>query len=271
MSSNGEVKARRSVDAASSFLAPHLPGIRASALLMLLFLVVYGGTNWFVTSRGEFSCIGLPWERSIPYLPWMLVPYLSLGVLFLVTPLLCRDDADRRLYCRRVALSMLVAAFFFLLMPLELDFPKRHASHWVLYALDLVDAIDPPHNLFPSLHVALAMLAGVHIGRRLNGWWRAAFVAWIVLVIASTVLTHRHHVLDALGGAALGLAALAIVRERRSAAPSAVPLLGRLADRLRSVEVAEVGVPGPVARSRTRDGTESVGRRRSTGAVTRRR
>jgi membrane-associated phospholipid phosphatase len=46
---------------------------------------------------------------------------------------------------------------------------------------------------------------------------RILYVLWLVVVCASTVLTHRHHLLDVAGGIAITLAAR---RLRRAAAPS---------------------------------------------------
>lgn len=185
---------------------------RAVGVITLLFLVVYGGTNAIVTSRGEFSTIGFDWERHIPFLWWMLVPYLSIEFLFLAAPFLCRSDDERRVLVQRITFSICTAAFFFLVIPLELSFPKRHATNWFDFALALVDSVDPPHNLFPSLHVALALVIGAHYVTWTRGWRRGAVVIWFVLIGVSTVLTHRHHVADFVGGAALGVAAVALFR-----------------------------------------------------------
>jgi membrane-associated phospholipid phosphatase len=41
---------------------------------------------------------------------------------------------------------------------------------------------------------------------------RRAYLAWLVVVCASTVLTHRHHLLDVVSGLALAFATPALLR-----------------------------------------------------------
>ncbi len=186
--------------------------LRASMGLSLLFLVVYGGSNWCATSQGRFGCVGMDWERSLPYLPWLLLPYLSLGPIFAAAPFLCRTDGERRTLVRRLTFTILVAAIVFVMAPMELSFPRRTATTWIEFGLGIVDMVDPPHNLFPSLHVALAVVLAAHAAGWTRGPARLVAMAWFALIVLSTLLTHRHHLADVAGGLLLGGAALAMFR-----------------------------------------------------------
>jgi len=61
-----------------------------------------------------------------------------------------------------------------------------------------------PHNLFPTLHIALAMILADVYGRHTRGVVRILSYAWFVLIGASTVLTWQHHLVDLAGGLMLG-------------------------------------------------------------------
>jgi membrane-associated phospholipid phosphatase len=75
-----------------------------------------------------------------------------------------------------------------------------------------------PHNLVPSLHVAASILLIAALWRALTPVWiRAGLLLWGVLLCASVVLVHQHHLLDVLGGWLLGLAAFRLVYVRQAA------------------------------------------------------
>ena len=73
-----------------------------------------------------------------------------------------------------------------------------------LRALAYYYEIDPPVNLFPSLHCANAVLAAcmAHKLSRRAGWLISACA---LLVVLSVVLVKQHYVADAVAGVALAL------------------------------------------------------------------
>ena len=46
------------------------------------FLVVYGGCNWITAQRHDVGTIFFEWERLIPFVPLMIVPYMSIDLFF---------------------------------------------------------------------------------------------------------------------------------------------------------------------------------------------
>ena len=66
----------------------------SAALLSLLFVVVYGGTNWFTAQRPatQVTTWYFDWELAvIPFVPLLIVPYMSIDLFFVAAPFLCRD------------------------------------------------------------------------------------------------------------------------------------------------------------------------------------
>ena len=64
---------------------------------------------------------------------------------------------------------------------------------------------DEPHNLVPSLHIAYSTTVFLYLWKKSVGHWRTAFIIWTVAIYASVVLTHQHHIIDIVTGAALSL------------------------------------------------------------------
>jgi protein-tyrosine phosphatase/membrane-associated phospholipid phosphatase len=196
-----------------------MPAAATSALLSLLFVVVYGGTNWLTAQRPDVGTWCFPWESAvIPFVPGLIVPYMSIDLFFVAAPFLCRNARERHVFARRVVFSVLVAAAFFLLVPLKLAWPERPHVRGLFG--DLVEAsctaplvMEYPHNLFPSLHVALCLILAELYGRHTRGALRVVSYSWFVLVGVSTVLTWQHHLVDVAGGLALAGFAFHCCRE----------------------------------------------------------
>ncbi len=198
--------------------------------LSLLFVVVYGGTNWLTAHRpaAQVDTWCFSWEATaIPFVSAGIVPYMSIDLLFFLAPFLCRTDRERRVLARRVVFSILMAAVFFLLVPLKLTWQPRPATDgWfgvlVERSCSAPFLMEYPHNLFPALHVTLAILLADVYGRATGRLLRVGCYVWFSLIILSTVLTWQHHVIDVLGGAMLAGFACFLFRDSVPATPRAV-------------------------------------------------
>ncbi len=200
---------------------------RTSVLLSLLFLVVYGGTNWFTAQRpdADVRTWYFAWELTvIPYVPLLIVPYMSIDLLFFLAPFLCRDEREMRVFARRVVFSILVAAIFFLVLPLKLAWPERpRVGGWFGDFVELSCTapflMDYPHNLFPALHIALCIILADAYARHTRGIVRALAHVWFALIALSTVFTWQHHLVDIAGGVVLAGFAFYLFRESDARLP----------------------------------------------------
>ena len=177
-----------------------------SALLCVLFIVVYGGTNWLTSLRDDVPSVYFEFERRIPFVAAFILPYLSIDLFFIAAPFLCRGDRERRSLAKRLAAAILIAGTCFLLFPLRFAFERPQTGGWAGVIFDYFRQLDQPFNQFPSLHIALQIILLPVYVRRTRGLLRALVIAWFGLIAASTVLTYQHHVIDIVGGAVLGLA-----------------------------------------------------------------
>jgi protein-tyrosine phosphatase len=168
--------------------------------LSLLFLVVYGGCIWITSQRVNVGSLYLEWERKIPFVPFFILPYMSIDLFFIAAPFLCRTDGELKIFSKRVAAAILIGGFCFLLFPLRFAFPRPEASGWLGALFDWFRSMDAPFNLLPSLHAALCLLLVDLYARNLRGVFRVAVLIWFVLIGVSPLLTYQHHVIDIAGG-----------------------------------------------------------------------
>jgi membrane-associated phospholipid phosphatase len=192
-----------------------------SVLLSVLFVIVYGGTNWFTAQRPseDIQTWYWGWELTlIPYVPLLVVPYMSMDLFFFMATFLCRDERELRTFARRVVFSIMTAAVCFLWMPLKLDWPQRpRVQGWfgefIEQSYSAPFLMEYPHNLFPSLHIALCMIVASVYARHTRGIIQVLLCIWFSLIGISTLLTWQHHLVDIAGGLLLGGFAFYFFRE----------------------------------------------------------
>ncbi len=187
---------------------------RRSASLALLFLGVYGGCNWMTAQRTDVGVWYYEWERLIPFWPLMIVPYLSIDAFFLVAPFLCRDRDELRVLSARIATAIVVAGICFAVFPLRFAFDRPAIDGWLGALFNGFTTLDRPYNLFPSLHITLAVILADTYARHTSGLLRIALLVWFALIGLSTVFTFQHHVVDLAGGLLLATIVHYLIRER---------------------------------------------------------
>jgi predicted protein tyrosine phosphatase/membrane-associated phospholipid phosphatase len=185
----------------------------ASAGLSILFLAVYGCCNWITAQRHDTGMLFFEWERFIPFVPLMIVPYMSIDLFFVAAPFLCRTERELATLSKRMLAALVVAGICFLLFPLRFAFERPPASGWLGAFFDWFRGMDQPHNLLPSLHIGFLTILAQHYSRHTRGLVKIGLNVWFVLVGLSTLLTYQHHLMDVVAGFALGVSCLYFIRE----------------------------------------------------------
>ncbi len=171
---------------------------------------------WITARRNDVGVFYFAWERAIPFVPFMILPYLSIDLFFVAAPFLFREEGSLRIFVRRVAAAILIAGCFFLLLPLRYGFARPVAEGSLGAVFDWFRALDGPFNLFPSLHAALLLLLTDAYARRLRGPAQWAVLLWFGLIGFSPLLTRQHHVIDILGGFVLAAGCFLFIRPKFS-------------------------------------------------------
>jgi membrane-associated phospholipid phosphatase len=181
--------------------------------LSLLFMVVYGGTSWITSLRSDVGTWYYSWERYIPFVPLMIIPYMSIDLFFFAAPFLCSSERELSLFSKRITLGILVAGCCFLVYPLRLAVERPAIGGWLGVIWDWFIGMDRPYNLLPSLHITLRTLLADTYARHTRGLLRVAASVWFSLIGFSTLLMHQHHVVDVIGGFILAAACFYLIND----------------------------------------------------------
>lgn len=180
----------------------------------LLFEVIYNGCNWITTQRTDVGTWSFAWERHIPFVPVMIIPYWTLNLFFMSSFFVCRDRDELRVLTSRLATSIVVAGACFLLFPLRLVFPRPEVDGFLGLWFAALRSFDQPHNLAPSLHIALRTLVWPVFVPRTTGLVNLALRFWFLLVGMSTILVYQHQVMDIVTGWILAIGCLHLFARR---------------------------------------------------------
>jgi len=180
-----------------------------------MLLYGFGGYFWIAGSVDPATAVSLatPFDARIPFVPASIYVYASVYVLITLPIFIVESPA----LFRRVALAYgsmvtvcLLCFRFFPVSGAELRpaLDTVNASPFVLWGLRLNYALDPPVNLFPSLHLAGASLAVLATWKARRAYGLATFSA--VGVVAVSVCTVKQHFwVDAVAGIGLAFAVYA--------------------------------------------------------------
>ena len=177
------------------------------------FFIAYGFCNWFTAQRADTGTWYWEWEKRVPFVPELIVPYWSLDLLFIGAFFLPRTRAELSLLGTRVFALITLSCVCFLLWPLRFDLPRPMPTGWTEPWFRLLHANDLPYNLAPSAHIGLRCLFWITYGRHLRGWLRSAMRWWFILIGVSTLLVWQHHLMDVVTGFLMAYAIVALLPE----------------------------------------------------------
>ena len=184
---------------------------RSIAWLLFLgpfFFVSYGAANQWAAGLEQVGSIRYDWERAIPFVPWMIVPYWSIDLLYGLAFLFCRSArAVDRLALRLLGVQ-LVSVACFVLFPLRFGGGQPEVAGVFAPLFDALRAFDQPFNQAPSLHIGLLVVIWAQFVRHSPPRWRGLIHAWALLIGVSVLTTWQHHFIDLPTGALVGALAL---------------------------------------------------------------
>ncbi len=187
------------------------PSNQGRALLLgyLAFGAIYLGSA--AIAVGETHQLQMSaFERGIPLLDGSVWIYLSQFLLLPTAILRARNDRNRSQTFYSMLLATVFAAGIFILWPTQLDRPVPSPAGLTGLAWSMLYLADIPRNCFPSLHVALAIIAAMALWYRKD---RLLAVLWPGLIVVSTLTTKQHIVWDIAGGMALAPLAWIVTRK----------------------------------------------------------
>jgi membrane-associated phospholipid phosphatase len=188
---------------------PSLCHLRHFAFLSVLiaaeFAAVFYGADWLTAHHSFRISLYTNAELATPLVPVMVVPYLTMYVIFWFAPFVLHTRADLDRFAGALARVIAIAGIAFLLLPAKSGFTPVDTSRSVWNPwLQLAALVSRRYDLVPSLHVALFTVCAGTYARRATTGLRLLLGLWLAVVAASTLLTHEHHLIDVATGLALG-------------------------------------------------------------------
>jgi hypothetical protein len=146
--------------AASALPDDGRPWRMAAAWLLFLgpfFFATYNAANWLASQRAQVPSLVFEWERTLPFVPWTIVPYWTIDAFYAVSLFLCRDRAEVGTLGRRLLTAQVIAVLCFIVRcACVCSRPRTASSVRVHCAVGL----DKPFNQAFSLHIALLVIRG---------------------------------------------------------------------------------------------------------------
>lgn len=187
--------------------------------LSAFFIAIYSTTNFLASQRPSVPSVYFEREKYTPFVPVMILPYMSIDLFFFFAPFLCADKKQMRVHAMRIIFAIIVAGTIFLIAPLKYGFDRPRVEGIFAPIFAALWSADLPYNLAPSLHLALRTILWPVYVRRTHGWLRLLVKTWFIAIGVSTLLVNQHHLIDVTSGVALGMLALYIFDERTVNSP----------------------------------------------------
>ncbi len=198
--------------------------------VLAFFLVGYFGVGFLASDPEGARSLWTPLDAAIPFLLGSVVVYWSILPMSLLPIFVVRNRVVFRRVALAYALAIAAALAVFLVLPvtsqgLRVDARLYADAGFAGWLLRLLYFLDPPFNLFPSLHLALALLAAL-AARRVHRPSGAAALLWTACIAASVCTTKQHYAVDVAAGLLLGWLSHRICVTPRAAATSAAESFG---------------------------------------------
>jgi hypothetical protein len=199
-------QARAALGRASVLKASGLERAALALFACTVFAATYFGVGWRIDPARAHS-LGFPLDARIPFLADSVWVYLSLFPLAFLPLFVVRCPRLFRRTIAAYASAIILAALVFVAYPvtssgLRVDPSGLDTMRFAPWTVALLYRLDPPYNLFPSLHLAIALLSAL-VAWKARASYGAVALAALIPIVVSISTVKQHFVVDGIAGMAL--------------------------------------------------------------------
>jgi membrane-associated phospholipid phosphatase len=172
-------------------------------MVMLIISALYFPINQLLTNGYNLKTA---LDAYIPLIPAFAIPYLLFLPFWVVAFLFAAWKMNDRLFRAFMVGSIsatAIATLIYVLFPTYTARPEIDSSGWGASLLNFIYSKDDVFNAFPSEHVLYTTLIALY-GATWRPDWSIPLNGSVILVILATLFTGQHHLVDPIGGLALG-------------------------------------------------------------------
>jgi membrane-associated phospholipid phosphatase len=173
-------------------------------IIVIVILALYFLINRLVSNGRELS---FPVDQYTPLIPVFIVPYLFGTFVFIIFPIWAAiyvKLGEFEAYVISILTATLVSYLIYIFFPTFVARPEIVSQDVWFKLLTILYQTDKFYNAVPSGHTFYTLVSVLYLAR----WKPRGMTIWIILgalIIASTLFTHQHHVIDVITGLTLGI------------------------------------------------------------------
>jgi PAP2 superfamily. len=182
-----------------------IPGYGLLALIICFSVngIVYWGTQLVMGHKKHFD-FTTAIDNRIPFVKEWVVIYLICYIFWMFNYILVTREGNEKLYRFVFAdiLSRLICGIIFMILPTTNIRPNVPGNDLCAWLMRYVYHMDPPTNLFPSIHCVVSWFCfiGIRKSEKVPRWYKVFSCIFAILVFASTQFTKQHYLIDVAGG-----------------------------------------------------------------------
>ena len=188
--------------------------VAIASLIVASYVVGYFPIGW-TTDPGCVRSLATPLDALIPFVPETIFLYAWVYTAMVFPLFVVRSPALFRRVGLAYAIVIAACLAVFAVYPvtavdLRPDVGVLDTSRFAGWGVKLIYTLDPPYNLFPSIHLAVATLAALSAWKARPVYGAIGF-AWVLLIAVSVSTVKQHFLVDGVAGAGLACAVYAVI------------------------------------------------------------
>ena len=175
--------------------------IKTFFLNSLLFIFLYKISEIYSKGLNNIPSVYMEWEKSIPFIPIFIIPYMTSGILFAISFFIFNDEKKLITYSKKTATLTILSVILFFIFPLEFSFEKPVVNNFFYKILfKSLAMFDSNFNQCPSLHVSYSFMYIYVFFKELKTKIKYFICIWSFLISISVLFVYQHHFIDYIGG-----------------------------------------------------------------------